>query len=294
MRKLSAAVMVIAIMCCAGRAVAQSDGVWLGATLEVVEAKDLPVLGIPGGLKVTNVAEKSPAQEAGLEVGDIVLSAGQDSVSTIEGLRKILAGKRPGDMLSLGVRKAAGKTEPLLVTLGRQPSADDKFADDARVKELREQLQKLDVERRRVMSELEKRLSDLRNGKADKVGPQPAPRVDNPPQPEPETPKPVPEEPRAPLAVSLGAAVESLTPEESKTLGIEGGVKVSRVVASGAAEEAGVKTGDIVVKAGGEALTGTGHLRMVLSKLNPGDKLELEVLREGKKQNIAVTLRPAK
>jgi S1-C subfamily serine protease len=209
-------------------------------------------------------------------------------------MAKILAASRPGDLVTLGVRREGGKTDVVIATLARAPGNDSEYDDDARVKELRDQLQKLDAERRRIFEDLEKRLADLRGGKASKESERPVapPRVDTPPKPE-ET-KPTPEEPRAPLAVSIGAALLDLTPEERKELSVEGGVKVTRVVAQGAADEAGVKSDDVITKVGGETLTGTGHLRVILGKMNPGDKLELEVLRDGKKISIDVTLRPAK
>ena len=106
---------------------AQSGAAWLGVKLEVVEAPEAKKLGIDGGLKVTRVDEKSPAAEAGMVKGDIVLSAGEDTVTTIEQMRAVMAAKRPGDMLSLGVRRSNGRSEPLLITLGSTADKDDKF-----------------------------------------------------------------------------------------------------------------------------------------------------------------------
>ena len=48
---------------------AQSGTAWLGVKLEVVDAPEAKKLGIDGGLKVTRVDDKSPAAEAGLNVG---------------------------------------------------------------------------------------------------------------------------------------------------------------------------------------------------------------------------------
>jgi len=293
MRTALSAAMVIAIIAFAAPVAAQLNKPWLGVKLQVVEGEDAKLLGISGGLKVLDVKDKSPAQEAGLEVGDVILSAGEDTVTTIDGFGKVMAALRPGDLLSLGVRRAGGRNEPLLVTLGTEPGKNDEFADDARVKELRDLLLKLDAERRRTAAELEKRLADLRSGKATRT---PDPQPTQPPPvetPEPEETKPEPETPRAPLPVTLGAVVENLNAEQSKKLGIEGGVKVARVVEGGAAEAGGLKADDIISKAAGEALTGTGHLRLVLAKMSPGDKLEFEVLRDGKTVKIEVTLRAA-
>lgn len=293
MRVIHSALLVIAVMLLSTGVAAQSNTPWLGCGLQVVDQADAKKMGIEGGLKVTRVDDKSPAKEAGLEVGDVILSAGQTTITSIESMRTALADKRAGDILSLGVRRANGKNEPLIVTLAAQPVKDDKFGDDAKVKELRKKLAELDLERRRTAQELERRLEDLRNGKANpETSPQPVqPRVENPPQPERPEPKVIEPE-RTTLGVTLNASFVNLTPEDSKKLGIEGGVKATSVVAQGAAAEGGLKEDDIISKANGEAVTGTGHMRTLLGKMKAGDKLELEVIRAGKKQTLTVVLRP--
>jgi len=282
--------MVIAVMLLAAVANAQSSTPWLGCGLQVIDQADAKKLGIEGGLKVTRVDDKSPAKEAGLEVGDIILSAGQTTVTSIETMRTAMADKRSGDLLSLGVRRTNGKNEPLIVTLGTKPGKDDKFADDAKVKELRKKLAEQDAERRKTAAELERRLEDLRTGKADKeVNPTPTqPRVEEPTRPEPKVEEPQ----RATLGVTMGASFVNLTPEQSKKLGIEAGVKATNVTAGGAADEGGLKEDDVLVKANGEAITGTGHMRTLLAGMKAGDKLEIEALRAGKKVTLTVVLRP--
>lgn len=294
MRLLNSIALVIAVMLVSAQLTAQSNTPWLGCGLQIVEQADAKKMGIEGGLKVTRVDANSPAKEAGLEVGDIILSAGQTTITSIEGMRKELGERRPGDILSLGVRRANGKNEPLIVTLGSQPGKDDKFADDAKVKELRKKLAEQDAERRKTAQELERRLEDLRNGKANpETNPQPAqPRVDEQPT-QPTRPQGEVKEPeRTTLGVTLNASFTNLTPEESKKLGIEGGIKAGTITANGAAAEGGLKEGDIVAKANGEAMTGTGHLRTLLAAMKAGDKLELEVIRAGKRVTVTVVLRP--
>lgn len=283
---LLAAVMLVMVGAADLRA--QDGDAWLGVTLEVVEREDADKLGIDGGLKVTKVYENSPAVEAGLEVGDIILSAGEDTVTSIEKMRDVMGARHPGDLLSLGVRHSNGRTEPLLITLGSTSDREGEFTDDAKVKELRERLRGLDAERRRVREQLEERLKELRSGKADPdEKPVPAETEEKDSTPEPKVKKPE----RTRLKVSLGASFVNVDLERSSELGIEGGIRIIRVSSGSAAAEAGLKVGDIIVQVDGEAVTGTGDLRTILGEHEPGDHLEFELIRDGKRQTKTVVLR---
>ncbi|MBZ0137467.1 MAG: PDZ domain-containing protein [Planctomycetes bacterium] len=278
----------LALVLSANTLCAQSDSAWLGVALEVVEGSDAKKLGIEGGLKVTRVDDKSPAKEAGLEVGDVILSAGENSVTSIEQMRTLMGDKRPGDLLSLGVRRSNGRNEPMLITLGSTADKDDKFADDARVKELRDRLRDLDAERRKIREQLDERLEELRKGKADKET-QPAPERAPDPTPEvkPETHKPD----RVDVKVTVGASFVNLTLEESTQAGIEGGVRVTKVSNGGAAAEAGLELDDIVLSVDKTVITGTGELRTLLADRKPGDHLSIEIVRDGKRKTLTLVLR---
>lgn len=272
-----------------GQLAAQSGDAWLGVKLQVVEGADAKKLGIDGGLKVTRVDDKSPAANAGMEVGDVILSAGEKSISTIEQMGDVMRDKRAGDLLSLGVRRKNGRSEPLMITLGSVKDKNDEFGDDARVKELRERLRDLDAESRRVREDLENRLNELRKGKADTVK-EPTPSTEDPekePTVKPDTHKPD----RVKLGVTMGASFVNLDAAESEAAGIEGGIRVTGVSDAGAAQEAGLKLDDIVVFIDGEVVAGTGDLRTLLSERKPGDKLEIEVIREGKRKQLTLVLR---
>lgn len=260
---------------------------WLGLGLQVVENADARKLGIEGGLKVTKVEDHSPAKEAGFEVGDIVLSAGEATVTTIEKMREIVAGKRPGDMLTLGVRRTNGRNEPLIVTIGSTADRDNKFRDDPKVIELRKRLDELDTERRRVREQMDKRLEELRRGGA--TSPQPKPEPTPEPAPKIES---TPRDPdRVEIKVNMGASFVNLEISEARERGVEAGVRVKTVTRGGASEEAGLKVDDVIIRVGGSALAGTGELRLLLAEKKAGDRLEMEVMRDGKKLTITVLLR---
>lgn len=57
-----------------------------------------------------------------------------------------------------------------------------------------------------------------------------------------------------------------------------------------AAEKAGLKENDIILKFGGEKITVENSLAKIIIKHNPGDNIILEILRNGEKKNILATL----
>ncbi|MCX6981400.1 MAG: DegQ family serine endoprotease [Verrucomicrobia bacterium] len=68
------------------------------------------------------------------------------------------------------------------------------------------------------------------------------------------------------------------------------GILVAEVVPGGGAEKAGVKSGDIIVKLNGQRPDDIAALRNSVANMMPGTKVELEIYRNGKPQNISVTL----
>ncbi|MDR0491944.1 MAG: trypsin-like peptidase domain-containing protein, partial [Oscillospiraceae bacterium] len=86
-----------------GRAVM---GVQVGTTMDDNEKTSVYVDSVNSG---------SAAEKAGVEVGDIILSANGKEVSTVEGLKKIIGALSPGDKLSLKIRR--GDEEKLLTVL---------------------------------------------------------------------------------------------------------------------------------------------------------------------------------
>lgn len=286
--RIAGFVFVALLLTLGANVVAAQDSAWLGVALEVVEGDAAKKLGIDGGLKVTRVDDGSPAKAAGMETGDVILSAGEDTITTIEQMRTIMEAKRPGDLLSLGVRRANGRNEPMLITLGSTKDKNDEFGDDARVKELRDRLRDLDAERRKIREQLDERLDELRSGKADKeTEPAPERQPEVKPDVKPETHKPD----RVEVKVTMGASFVNLTLEESSKAGIEGGVRVTKVSTGGAAAEAGLQVDDILVFVDGTSMTGTGELRTLLADRKPGDRLEVEIIRNGKRQTLTLVLR---
>lgn len=82
----------------------------------------------------------------------------------------------------------------------------------------------------------------------------------------------------------LGVVVQEITPELADILGIKqyGGVLVSEVMPGTPAQDAGLKTEDIIQKLNGKAMTTANQLRNTLGLMPPGTAITLTVSRQHK------------
>jgi S1-C subfamily serine protease len=90
----------------------------------------------------------------------------------------------------------------------------------------------------------------------------------------------------------LGAQLQDLDPALAEAFGLppgQSGAVLNAIVPGSAADEAGLKAGDVVVGLNGRQINSAGELRTQIGLLRVGDPVQLEVLREGKR--IAVTAR---
>ena len=74
-------------------------------------------------------------------------------------------------------------------------------------------------------------------------------------------------------------------------LGTMEGIYVAEVVEDGAAEDAGLKKGDVITHIDGKKVTKFGELSGLIAQKRPGDKVTLTYLRDKKKQNVTLTLK---
>ena len=85
--------------------------------------------------------------------------------------------------------------------------------------------------------------------------------------------------------VFLGITVDDFTDAERKALDVPGGMKIAGV--RGPALKAGVRAGDILLEIGGKPVTERNIVEL-LSRYEPGDKVDLTVLRKGKRSTLKV------
>jgi C-terminal processing protease CtpA/Prc len=90
----------------------------------------------------------------------------------------------------------------------------------------------------------------------------------------------------------LGVQTESLTRQLGEYFGVKDGegVLVRSVEKGSAAEKAGLKAGDVIVKADNEKLTDRSDLSHILRSHRTGGKMALVVMRDKHEQTLTVTL----
>ena len=98
---------------------------------------------------------------------------------------------------------------------------------------------------------------------------------------------------RAMLGIMFRPVDQNFIDNEGKELGISeiGGVYVAGVTEGGAASEAGIRKGDVVLDIDGVALTSSATLQEQIARHRPNDKVLLSVKRDGKVKQFEVTLR---
>ena len=90
----------------------------------------------------------------------------------------------------------------------------------------------------------------------------------------------------------LGVQIAELTQELAQKEGLENieGVYVAEVTESGAAKLAGLKSGDVITAINGKTVNSTTQLRESVGQFRPGDKVNVEVNRNGRHHHYDLTL----
>jgi serine protease Do len=90
----------------------------------------------------------------------------------------------------------------------------------------------------------------------------------------------------------LGVTIEAVNDDLADSLGLprNRGEIVQTVVADQAADKAGVKPGDIVLKVNNQDVTPEQTLSYLVANIAPGTRIPLEVLRDGRERQITLTV----
>ena len=90
----------------------------------------------------------------------------------------------------------------------------------------------------------------------------------------------------------IGVGIEAVTPDLAKAFGMATpeGALVGEVEPDSPGAKAGLQRGDIILAVDGQAVSDEHDLRLRIAGMSPGQTVKLEILRNGQKQTVSVTL----
>jgi len=236
---------------------------WLGVEIQDLTSELREVLDLDeetAGVLVGGVTEGSPAEKAGIVKGDVITTVDRKSVEGTSELVEMVGKRKPGELVSV-VLLRDGQKKIVKVTLGsRARTGEGDFIIRVPKRTPSEKGESRDLEtpesgfpNLEFLPPLEHFKFELDRGR-------------------------------------LGVNVVDLNPDLGAYFGSTKGVLVTDVLQGTAAEEAGIKAGDIIIKADGKPVENREELVRVLSKREVGEKVEMVVLRKNKEIKLSATL----
>lgn len=238
-------------------AVAGGTGSYLGIDIKDVTSDRMSALKLKEerGCEIVTVDQDAPAGKAGLKEQDVILDFNGQRVESEESLRRMLRETPPGRTVALGISRD-GMPQTIKVTLGD----------------------------RKQMSRSWTVIGPGSTAKAPKVIT--IPDVDFR-MPDIEIPQ---IEMVVRSTVGAGMMIDNLTPQLGEFFGVKGGegVLVRSVEKGSAAEAAGVKAGDVIIKINDERISDRTDLRRSLRSAK--GKTNITVVRDKREQVLSINL----
>ena len=103
----------------------QGDDAYLGIEPVEITSEYSSSFGMPAGVYIKSVLSDTPAEDAGLQTGDIITAIDDETISSTEDLHEILAKHSPGDKIEVTYYRNDGRdymSSTVTVTLGSKPT----------------------------------------------------------------------------------------------------------------------------------------------------------------------------
>lgn len=260
-----------------------ASGAWLGIAVSqtVTQKNDEPT---EREIKVAKVFEDSPAEAAGFQAGDLLISIDGTTVRDSSQFVDAIRSHATGDTVTFVVSRE-GREITLNARLGERPE-DFRFmlgndmswsfntdGDDMHVlhldklKELEGQLKMLHLG---DLGDAEVLLKNAMNCEED--GPCVMQLLHGSARPK------------------LGVRVEPLTKQLAEYFRADGGLLVTEVIEGSAAEKAGIQAGDVITGVDAAQISSVSQLREALSAVELPGTVRVEVLRRGRARSLDANL----
>ena len=263
--KIGLAVGLATFPLCAQQTRAQRVGVltkgqasYLGVNVLEVDSEIAKALGLKGerGVQITLLDPESPASRAGLLVRDVILEFNGEKVTSTAQFVRMVSETPVGRKIPLGVYRK-GAMMNLTAQIGARPEQQFSLI--------------------------------VPFGMAPPTPPTPP----TPPLP-PSVDYSLPDIPSGLLgwqSSSLGYMSEQVDGQLAEFFGVKEGVLVRSVVAKSPAEQAGLKAGDVIIKADGTAVRSPREITAMLRRQRDKKKLSLTVVRSHKELTLELIAR---
>jgi serine protease Do len=268
LRSGRAAVLLAAALLLAGGA-ARADSKpdthgYLGVTLQDINGSMAKALGIDEGVGVLvlDVIEDGPAEQAGIEAGDVILKFDGEDITEDHGLTRAVRGAEPGRTVPVEILRN-GKSRTVDVELGETEALARAFAWTSRDGKAPEM---------RFFGEGDDHDVWFHDGSGHGVHVAPfGLHVD-----------------RGYLGVELGDLNEQL----GEYFGVEDGdgALINAVEDDSPAAAAGLQAGDVIVGIGDETIADSGDVYDALEDLDTEDEVTVTFVRKGRQESAEVTL----
>jgi serine protease Do len=206
------------------------------------------------GARVDRLAADSPAARAGFREGDVVLSYDGEKVRSAAQLARLVRETVPGRKVAVEVQRGGSRTTLTAEVAGRE----DKLSEWGR--EIRDELRDLPIPSREQWEGWMEELEGFTGGKA-----RPA---------------------------RLGLRYQEVSGQLARFFRLERerGVLVTEVAEGSPAAKAGLRAGDVLLRAAGADILDGGDLRRALSEARTAADLPIRVWRDGKGLDLTLHL----
>ena len=232
---------------------------WMGVTITQNDK---------GQVEVGGVEKESPAGLAKLEEGDILLDIDGKKITSAQAFQSEIRNRKPGQNIKLEIERK-GKTSEVKVKLGEYPESEAR-------RELAFRFPRLFPDRPEIpeVSERPDRPEAAPKGRTGIYV----------------SPKAFRAFPGWEQRKYIGVYLEPTTKQLLEFFGVkeESGLLVNQLTKDGPAEKAGLKVGDVIVRADGKKLASTSDLSELIQDKKKGDKVKIDLVRDKKPISLEI------